>query len=222
MTPWFERNPTLYSRITEIAESEFPTLHLRQEAGTAYLRGRLNIMAPQLASPIAFYDIELEFPPNYPEADPIVRETGGLICKDADHHFQKDGSACLFLPEARWQQCRAHPTLAEFIDGPVKAFFAWQAHVSLTGQKPPSGEWEHGLEAILRFYFEQLRTNDVRVVRTFLRYMTAKKVKHHWRCYCGSGRSLQRCHVGQVQFLRERIPRKRALMTFHALQARLI
>ena len=56
------------------------------------------------------------------------------------------------------------------------------------------------------------------LVRTFLGYMTAKKVRNHWRCYCGSGRPLQRCHMAQVQFLRARIPRARALSFFQALQ----
>ena len=56
------------------------------------------------------------------------------------------------------------------------------------------------------------------MVRTFLGYMTAKKVRNHWRCYCGSGRPLQRCHMAQVQFLRARIPRARALSFFQALQ----
>ena len=84
----------------QVVESQYPTLHLSQEGGTAYVRGRLNITAPPLASPVALYHIELEFPSHYPDADPIVRETAGIIPKDADHHFYKDGSACLFLPEA--------------------------------------------------------------------------------------------------------------------------
>ena len=218
MTPWFERDRHLYSKIVQVVESQYPTLHLSQEGGTAYLRGRLNITAPPLASPVASYDIELEFPSDYPDADPLVRETAGIISKDADHHFYNDGSACLFLPEARWRQCPARPAIAEFIEGPVKAFFAWHAHLALTGHKPPSGDWRHGIDAILLFYFEELQTRDVRVVRTFLGYMTAKKVRNHWRCYCGSGRPLPQCHMAQVQFLRARIPRARALSFFQALQ----
>jgi hypothetical protein len=178
-----------------------------QADGGVYVRGRLNITSPQLVSPIASYDIELEFPRNYPDADPIVRETAGVIPKGANHHFQRDGSACLFLPEARWKQCQSRPDIAEFVNGPVTAFFAWQAHLALTGRKPPSGGWSHGPDAILQFYFEQLQTNDSRVVCTFLRLMTAKKIRNQWRCYCGSGRPLHACHRSQLEFLRKRIPR---------------
>jgi hypothetical protein len=217
MKPWFERNPGLYSRIARAVEHEFPTLHLLRENDTLYLRGRLNITVPEFKAPIAAYDIELEFPVNYPDADPIVRETGGVIPKDADHHFYETGFACLFLPEARWQYCRPHPTISEFINGPVKAFFAWQAHLMLTGKKPPSGEWRHGIAAILDFYFEQLQTKDVRVVRTFLEQMTAKKIKSHWRCYCGTGQLLRQCHFARVQFLKDRIPRRRAVEVLEAI-----
>ncbi len=219
MKPWFERDPHVYSSLTQTVESVYPTLHLSQEAGILYLRGRLNITAATLASPITSYDIELEFPSDYPDGDPIVRETAGLIPKDADHHFYTNGAACLFLPEARWQQCSGQPTITEFIEGPVKAFFAWHAHLSLTGHKPPSGHWRHGADAILRFYFEQLQTSDVRVVRVFLEYMTAKKIRNQWRCYCGSGQPLQRCHAGKLRFLKERISRQRALLFLQTLQA---
>ncbi len=218
MLPWFERNPKLYDSVAREIEGEFPTLHLWRRNGALYLRGRLNITAPELDGRIAAYDIELEFPANYPDSDPMVRETGGVIPKDADHHFYPNGTACLFLPEARWQYCRSRPGISEFIDGPVKAFFAWQAHVALTGRKPPSGEWRHGFPAIVDFYFEQLQTNDVRVVRTFLEYMTAKKVKHHWRCYCGSGVLLRDCHLARVDFLRQRVPRQRAQLVLDILR----
>jgi hypothetical protein len=127
MKPWFERDPHLSSSLAQTVESAYPTLHLSKEAGILYLRGRLNITAAALASPITSYDIELEFPSDYPDGDPIVRETAGLIPKDADHHFYANGAACLFLPEARWQQCSGRPTITEFIEGPVKAFFAWHA-----------------------------------------------------------------------------------------------
>lgn len=218
MKPWFERDARLYSSLAQTVESAYPTLHLSQEAGTLYIRGRLSITSAALSFPISCYDIELEFPCDYPDRDPIVRETAGLIPKDADHHFHTNGAACLFLPEARWRQCSARPTVTEFIEGPVKAFFAWQSHLSLTGRKPPSGDWRHGADAILEFYFEQLQTRDLRVVRLFLEYMTAKKIRMHWRCYCGSGQQLEHCHGRKLQFLKERIPRRRALWFLQALQ----
>lgn len=218
MKPWFEQKPGLYSRVTRAIEQSFPTLHVVQEPGTIYVRGRLNITGPELRAAVAYYDIELEFPANYPDADPLVRETGGVIPKDDDHHFQDNGVACLFLPEERWRYCRPDATITEFIKGPVLGFFAWQAHLALTGQKPPSGEWQHGCGAIFDFYCEQLGTRDLRVVATFLEYMTAKKPKGTWRCYCGSGQQLRQCHFAKVQFLRERIPRKRALIVLQALR----
>jgi hypothetical protein len=218
MKPWFERDPELYSRVERAIEQHFPTLHVTQVAGAVYIRGRLNITSPELRAPIASYDIELEFPPNYPEADPVVREIGGAIPKNEDHHFQDDGVACLFLPEERWRYCRTDITITEFINGPVRGFFAWQAHLALTGRRPPSGERRHRWDGVLDFYFEQIGTRDPRVIGVFLEYMAAKKLRGTWRCYCGSGQQLRQCHFAKVQFLRKRIPRKRALEVLQLLR----
>ncbi|MEN6537880.1 MAG: hypothetical protein ABFD89_29785 [Bryobacteraceae bacterium] len=210
MKLWSLQKPELLASVREAVERHLPTLHLVLEAETVFLRGTLAVTDPESGAVLRRYQVELKFPADYPKADPIVRETGGAIPKTDTRHFNSDGSACLFLPDARFRICAKNCSIDQFVNGPVCAFFLWQAHYEITGRVPATGEWQHGVLGILQFYFEELGTDDGRVVVRFLECLAAKKVRPPHACYCGSGRKLRDCHLATVNTYRERIPRQTA------------
>ncbi len=207
MMPWFERDLPLYKAVQEAVDRHLQKLHLYQEGEKIFLRG--GIVIEESGMTIARYSVELEFPEDYPKSDPIVRETAGEIPKTANNHFFDDGRACLFLPEERRRHCPSNCTIDQFVNGPVRSFFEWHVYRKLTGKLPPGGEWKHGLEGTLQFYFAESGSDDIRVVMVFLKYLTAKKIRNQWPCYCGGGRKLQECHLDKITSLRERLDRKR-------------
>jgi hypothetical protein len=81
------------------------------------------------------------------------------------------------------------------------------------------GKWAHGAKGIFQFYRELLNAPDLRVITTYLDYLTAKKVKGHWPCPCGSGMKLRDCHFSRIQDLREKISRKDAERSLATLKA---
>jgi hypothetical protein len=87
------------------------------------------------------------------------------------------------------------------------------------GEPWPFGQWAHGARGVFQYYRELLTTSDLRVITTYLEYLTAKKVRGHWACPCGSGKKLRDCHFFQVKDLREKISRKVAERSFTALKA---
>jgi hypothetical protein len=219
MKPWFVRHPRRFEEVRIVIETDFPTLHLVVGCGVVFIRGTLALEDPETNRVISRFQVELEFPGDYPKSDPIVRETGGALPKIADRHFYDDGSACLFLPDARWQHCSLNCPIGEFIKGPVIGFFIWQAHVELTGQQPASGEWKHGAQGIMQFYSEALGTQDLDAIVSFLRHLAARKIRRHHRCFCGSGRPVGECHFDKVRFYRQRIDRRTALRSMHAIRS---
>ena len=206
--PWFIRDKALFNAVRCAVNERFPTLRVDIDGNSAFVRGTLEIMEPSAEVMIDRYAIELAFPYDYPDSDPVVRETGGVLPKTLERHFNFDGSACLFLPDARWRRCPPNCPIDRFIEGPVRAFFLWQAHLSLTGQQPPSGDWKHGRAGILQFYEEELGTSDIGVIGGSLRRLASDHLSENDSCYCRSGKTLRDCHFQQVQKYRERIPRR--------------
>jgi hypothetical protein len=218
MTGWPSGDPKLFAALCESVDRHFPTLHVVVEAGKVFLRGSLAVEGPTPGAVLLRYEIEMEFPADYPRTDPVVRETGGAIPKTTARHFNPDGAACLFLPDARFRSCPRHCTIEEFINGPVRTFFLWQAYYDITGTVPPSGEWKHGVDGIVQFYFEELGTSDLPTVIRFLEFLTAKKARATQVCYCGTGRRLRDCHLAKVKTYRDRIPRLTAQKSLAAVK----
>jgi hypothetical protein len=87
------------------------------------------------------------------------------------------------------------------------------------GESWSFGQWAQGPKGIFQFYRELLQTSDLRVISTYLDYLSAKRVKGHWPCPCKSGRRLRDCHFKQVQNLRHKIARTDAKNSLAMLKA---
>jgi hypothetical protein len=183
----------------------FPTLHIETGDDGVSVCGSYIVEAEGLE--IARYDIRIEIPEKS-DAIPKVFEIGGKIPKVTDRHFntRDRNSACLFVPDEQWKHYPNGSTLISFLQGPVRDFFLWQAHMDLTGKELFPAR-SHGADGILESYYEELGTKDPVVVRNLLEYLAHNKPKGNRICYCGSGRKLSDCHLGKLMELRRKIGR---------------
>jgi hypothetical protein len=60
---------------------------------------------------------------------------------------------------------------------------------------------------LLQAYGELLDVTDEDQIVAYLEYLSAKKVKPHRNCPCGTGRQVRNCHAKEIAAPRERIPR---------------
>jgi len=214
---WQREDPALYEQEKNDVEAHFPELHFVVEDDIVYVRGSFATVFE--GKELYRYSVELQLARNHPAGLPVARETGGRIPRHHDRHINTvDGTACVLLPDERWRHWPRGAPLLKFLTGPLHTFFLGQAMVE-EGAPWPFGQWAHGAKGVFQFYRELLKTSDLRVITTYLDYLTAKRVKGHWPCPCGSGAKVRDCHFGQIQDLREKISRKDAEKSLATLKA---
>jgi hypothetical protein len=197
---------------------EFPTLRVEHRESGQFVVG--SLLLTELDVEIDRYAIEIEIPGD-PRDLPRVWEVGGKIPRTQERHISPaDGSGCLFVPDERWKYYPIGSSIIEFLRKPVREFFLWQAYFDIAGEPLFPGR-SHGPAGVLESYCEELQTSDPAVVIKFLDYLSSKKPKGHWNCYCGSGGRLRDCHFAKFRALRDRIPRSYALRSLDLLRGRL-
>ncbi len=199
---WYEADPTLYAQIVREVKAVYRNLYFSTQDDIVYLKGSFPISDGERV--IDRYQIEVEFPLDFPDSLPIVRELGGRIPRNADRHiFKQDDALCLFVAdEASWV-CPDRSDFLGFLDGPVRNFLISQTVFDLTG-KWPFGQRSHGAKGLFEFYAEKLAASDVQVVLKLMDLMRKKEIKGHWPCPCGSGKRLRDCHYRIVREFRQK------------------
>lgn len=208
MKPWHIRDPLGFDQERADVEGRYPHLHVHIVGDEIRIAGTMPIVDG--ATELDRFQLEITLPIDYPDAVPIVVETGGRVPRTPDRHCNPaDGTACVMLPEDRWRVWPVGSTLLQFIDGPVLQYLIGQATVE-RGDPWPFGEWSHGEQGQREYYKEVFQTDELPKVRTYLEFIIAKKAKGHWDCPCGSGRRLRDCHGAMVYELRDKMPRTEA------------
>jgi hypothetical protein len=216
---WHKANPSLFEKEKAEVEAAYPNLHFYIENDLVDVRGTFPIVHGEKV--LDRYAIKMELPRDYPKSLPIVRETAGRIPHVSDFHVNPtDGTCCVILPDERWKVWPVGATLLSFLSGPVRNFFLGQRLVQL-GEGWPFGQWGHGAEGIREYYTELLGTSEVQVIVKYLECVSAKKIKGHWPCPCGSGDRLRGCHLKMVEDLVVKIPRQVAMTSAMKLKGHL-
>jgi hypothetical protein len=201
---WEGKNRQLLDRLESDLKAKYADLRIVEEDGTVFLRGTFPVGIDGRI--LDRYQIELEFPPDFPLRLPLVREMGGRIPRIADRHVhEKTGNACLAVDEDWMVRIGHEPTVLEFLDGPVRNFFIGQSLVD-AGESWPSGERPHGYPGLLEAYGEWFGTQEENEIARYLEYLSKGRIKGHWNCPCGSGKKLRQCHVDEIRELQQRIP----------------
>lgn len=188
-------------------EAEVATLQpgLRLQRETRKIVGAFNIEHNGVF--IAGFQIEVALNRRDVLGLPAVKETGGRIPRNEEHHINPDGTACLYLPEALALQYSRPLGIGDFLDGPVRNFFLSQIALD-SGMPFPFGEWEHGPDGFRQMLTELLGFDDFQTCVTVLELLGKKVCKGHWNCPCGSHLKLRDCHGERIRGLRQRLSLK--------------
>ena len=205
--------PDLRAEVLETLHQEYPELRFEIEGDVAKVRGVFPVADE--TGVLDRFAIEMVFPPDYPDSLPIIRETGKRIPWCLDRHVNAIGETCVLVPE-EWFVLTPDQSFRAFMGGPVRNYFLGQALVEI-GQPWPFGERSHGTAGVLEAYSELLGFDDTRQMRTALSYLSHDNIKGHWRCPCGNGSILRRCHVAEVRALQGRIAPRIARMMIKRL-----
>src|SRR5713226_5967028 len=97
--PWYKSNPELFAKTKQEVETNYPELRVVVENDAVFLRGSFKI--EEDGETLDRYLIEIQFPDDYPDSIPILREVGGRIPWTRDRHVNNNpaGEACVIVPE---------------------------------------------------------------------------------------------------------------------------
>jgi len=198
--PWYRQRPALLQQVQEDVETFCSTLHVSLEREVVRIRGTFPVR--HVGEELDRYAIVLEFPGDYPDGLPIVREVGGRIPWTADHHVYTNGVACVLLPEQLWWSFPPGTRFLEYLKGPLHNYFLGQSVVAAGGTWP-FGEHRHGPNGVIDFYAEQFGAKELQVIVRLLELVAEGRLKGHWSCPCGSGNKIRNCHPGAIAVARK-------------------
>ena len=200
---WYQENLKFYNEEKNRVKENYPDLKFFEKSGTVYLIGKINITNNNQL--LDTYKIEIEFPDNYPKKIPIMREVGGRIPRTRDHHINPDDSCCMYIRCEEKKYFHQRLNITHYFKNLVIPFLANQSFYERYGEWC-DGEFKHGVDGIVQFYKEKLITDDLEVIMKVLYFiLKRKKLLKKDVCFCGSGKSFERCHRKQCKDLKIKI-----------------
>lgn len=198
-----------------------PQLTAAYDGRKIVIRGIYLLFEPDAitnpAGPIAEYELKIILPSTYPQQEPKVFEVGGRIPWIRDRHVNSDGDCCITVWE-NWLVCASDHSFSAFMNGPLAKYFFGQHHYEQIGTWP-LGERPHGdrgyIEACADALGLSIEKVDEQTILYCLKLLSQSWPKGHWKCPCGSGEILRRCHREDLWVLHEKIPPK---IASHMLQ----
>ncbi len=201
--PWHRQRPALVKEVQEDIEGFCSTLHVFVEDDVVRIRGTFPVRHE--GEELDRYAIVVEFPENYPDELPILREVAGRIPWTANRHVYTNGTACVLLPEERWWSFPPDKSFLGYLKGPLHNYFLGQSIVAAGGNWP-FGEHGHGLNGVIDFYADQFGTKDAKTIVQLLQLVAEGRFKGHWLCPCGSGDKIRNCHPEAIAVARKMPP----------------
>jgi hypothetical protein len=208
--PRHRSRAALFAALKRDIENAYPDIRVVVEHGTIIAAGSFPIADGD--GILDRFLIELQFPDDYPDSVPILREIGGRIPWHEDRHTNRDGVACPIVPE-EWLVRPDRDSIVQFLEGPVRNFFVGQI-LAEQGRAWPFGEREHGKRGLVQSYGELVGTADEAALVRYLDCLSHDRLKGHWDCPCGSKKRLRNCHFEVLTTLHQKLPpwiAKRAL-----------
>ncbi len=200
--PWHLRRPKLLAEVRADVQGFAHSLIVFVEGDIVRIRGAFPVLFA--GDDLGRYAIEVEFPSDYPDHLPVVREVGGRIPWLGKYHVFTDGTACVLLPEHRWWVFPPGRRFLDYLKGPLHNYFLSQIVVAGGGEWP-FGEHDHGLAGVINFYAERLGTNEPKVIVGILEAVAHGRARGHLPCPCGKGPRMRKCHP-QVLALARTMP----------------
>lgn len=141
------------------------------------------------------YYLKIEVHDCWPRCIPDVYETSGAV-DSGFSHCSGNGKLCLGIDGELARYIEAHPTLIDFVRGPVMGCLYSEAYFQRFGIYP-FGERSHGVVGILSYYEEYFDVNDGQVF-PLMKAACLDGYRGHLPCPCGSGYRGRDCHGPKI------------------------
>lgn len=205
MKLWFEKAPELLVDLQQSVDNYSPHVTLHKLGNSYLITG--NWLVEHNGEVAETYRFKVEIPADYPDSLPLVYETSKKIPRIADRHINSGGDACLFAPCARWENWPIGSSFQTFLNGPVRNFFLSQAVFDLTG-KWPFGQLAHGNDGIIEYLVRLFDVPDFKTIKRFAPCLSMPKIYRQYRCPCGSGLRMIKCHGPKFNKMNEHLTAK--------------
>ena len=216
MDYWHLKNKELFNSFKSEIDKNYLTLVVSIVDNLVHLKGTIRIKDSKNIVLDSFH-VDIKVPHSFPQEIPEVRETGNRIPTISDRHFEQDGKACLCFRDAVFLYWSEKSTIVDFLRLFVEPFFLWQIEYEVTGGKNQNKAYPHWVNGAVEFYKEILGTDNIKSIYKFIEYLTKKKIKAHWDCYCGSGKKMKDCHFELMKKYKQKIRAKDAKKTLDDL-----
>lgn len=203
MNNFYQRDNKIFLRELD-AVSQFPDLSWRWHNDIPILKGRYQFNTEFRG--ILFQDsfiLEFNFPPDYPERLPLVKEVDYKIPKT--FHRLKHEYLCLCTFSEQWLIFSKEPTLDNYIRNLLNPYLlSWLWFVRFN--EMPWGERRHGSIGLVESYQDLLKTKSIQQTIFLMKKAIMDGVGRQDKCPCGSGLSFKKCHQKIIQRLVNSLP----------------
>jgi hypothetical protein len=158
------------------------------------------------------FNLEINFPPDYPEKSPLVKELDSKI--PATFHRNPDGCLCLCAPAEQYLVFSKEPTLENYIKNlldPYLLSWLWYERFN----EMPWGERSHGSIGLLESYQELMGLINSKETAFLITKFITNKIGRNDICPCGSGLSFKKCHRKIIFKLENSLPKEQLIHDFN-------
>jgi len=172
------------------------------------LRGEFAFTADHEDGPVIedTYDLDIKITARYPDDLPIIKETGGRVPRDLDHHVYPSGALCLASPRRLHQIALSTPGLTSYAQKALVPYLYAISHWEETGEEFLFGELAHGAVGLVSDFGQVLDLVDPGKIAEAIHLLGMKRRKANKHpCPCGCGDRLGVCTFNEtIRELRDR------------------
>lgn len=182
----------------EAIKSQYPGLKIDRPNNK--IAGSIGLFDIDTGEMYDSYHVEIKFPETFPHCFPKVWEVGNKIPKEPNRHVNEDGSLCLGVIQEEILITRYGISLVNFLERVLKPHLSRETYFEKK-RKYPHGEYSHGIDGVLEFFFDKFDTSDpVRIVQILDRIISGDLPDRNERqCICGSENKFKKCHLNDVE-----------------------
>jgi len=140
------------------------------------------------------FQILVNFPPNYPNGFPSLRELSKLIPREIDRHIYENGNCCVTVLQKQILESIKGITIQRYFNDYVLPYLANQIHFEEYGVWA-NEDYLHGYAGQIQFYQETIGSNDLSIILKALEIATNfSKLSRNEKCFCGNNEKYKKCH----------------------------
>jgi hypothetical protein len=179
---------------------KYAKLTLIEKSGIKILSGEIDLVN-EVGDILDTYQLEICPCEEYPFLFPLVFETGGKLPVNIDWHVYEDtGRFCVKIPPEERLICINGITLHDFIKNELIPYLFNQTFRRENGYY--INERAHGVDGLIEYYGERLKTNDTAELIRLLGFILYKNEPDRVAlCFCGSNKKYRRCHRDAYRLL---------------------